>query len=289
MPRQHRGLLDRRVQAEAECGVPTHHWSACQKTPTSPGQRRSVGPSDHSRVSWDPKPGGRRRFRSDVSNPGRVRVARFLMPRDPCAGLPWPPDRWREHLDGIWYVLTATRGEVRTRSGRRRRPTAAVVDSSSVKGITSSRATRGSTARRMSTASTSRPGRLRRPRRRRRRDRSEHAGPSRLPGTVTQGQTRRTHHRARLSRHGYRPNCHHGRGQGWGHRRHRDRTEARPRLHRPATPLDRRTHQRMDQPLPTHQLPLRSHPRSARRVPTSAKSPYSYDENSTTASCSTRF
>lgn len=35
---------------------------------------------------------------------------------------------------GLWArVLTAIRGEVRTRSGRRRRPTAAVVDSSSVK------------------------------------------------------------------------------------------------------------------------------------------------------------
>jgi Transposase DDE domain len=38
---------------------------------------------------------------------------------------------WRA---GIWpKVLTAIRGEVRTRSGRRRRPTAAVVDSSSLK------------------------------------------------------------------------------------------------------------------------------------------------------------
>lgn len=74
-----------------------------------------------------------------------------------------PPERWREYLDAILYVLrtgcawrhlphdftvswsaahkhflrwcraTAIRGEVRTRSGRRRRPTATVVDSSSVK------------------------------------------------------------------------------------------------------------------------------------------------------------
>ena len=92
------------------------------------------------------------------------------MPNHPNGGRPCPPERWREYLDAILYVLrtgcawrhlphdftvswsaahkhflrwcragtwtkvlTAIRDEVRTRSGRRRGPTAAVVDSSSVK------------------------------------------------------------------------------------------------------------------------------------------------------------
>jgi transposase len=91
------------------------------------------------------------------------------VPNHPRGGRPCPPPRWREYLDAILYVLrtgcawrhlphdftvtwsaahkhflrrcrtgiwtrilTAIRGEVRTRSGRRRRPKAAVADSSSV-------------------------------------------------------------------------------------------------------------------------------------------------------------
>jgi transposase len=92
------------------------------------------------------------------------------VPKHPRAGRPCPPERWREYLDaalfvprtgcawrhlphdltvswsaahkhflrwcrtGTWTpILTAIRGEVRTRTGRRRRQSAAVVDSSSVK------------------------------------------------------------------------------------------------------------------------------------------------------------
>ncbi|MGO9509954.1 MAG: IS5 family transposase [Mycobacterium sp.] len=92
------------------------------------------------------------------------------MPDHPRRGRPCPPQRWREYLDAILYVLrtgcawrhlphdftvgwsaahkhfmrwcrsglwtrilAAIRGEARTRAGRGRRPTAAVVDSSSVK------------------------------------------------------------------------------------------------------------------------------------------------------------
>ena len=92
------------------------------------------------------------------------------MPEHPRRGRPCPPERWREYLDAILYVLrtgcawphlphdftvswsaahkhflrwcragtwakvlTAIRGEVRTPLGRRPRPTAVVVDSSSVK------------------------------------------------------------------------------------------------------------------------------------------------------------
>jgi hypothetical protein len=86
------------------------------------------------------------------------------VPKHPRAGRPCLSERWREYLDaalyvlrtcrhdftvnwsaahehflcwsraGIWTrILTAIRGEVRTRSGLRRRLTAAVVDSSRVK------------------------------------------------------------------------------------------------------------------------------------------------------------
>ena len=119
----------------------------------------------------DPKPGRRRRrYRSDLSDTAWARIARFLVSKHPRGGRPCPPQRRREYLDAILYVLrtgcawphlphdftvswsaahkhflrwcrngtwarilTTVRGEVRTRSGRRRRPTAAVVDSSSVK------------------------------------------------------------------------------------------------------------------------------------------------------------
>ena len=97
-------------------------------------------------------------------------ISRFIISDHPRGGRPCQPERRREYLDAILYVLrtgcawrhlphdftvgwsaahkhflswcrpgtwakvlTAIRGEVRTRSGRRRRPTAAVVDSSSVK------------------------------------------------------------------------------------------------------------------------------------------------------------
>jgi len=121
-------------------------------------------------VSCDASAARRRRYRSDLSDTAWARIARFIVPDHPRGGRPCPPERWREYLYAILYVLrtgcawrhlphdfsvswsaahknflrwcragtwakvlTAVRGEVRTRSGRRRRPTAAVVDSSSVK------------------------------------------------------------------------------------------------------------------------------------------------------------
>jgi transposase len=101
---------------------------------------------------------------------GILCIAGFLVPKHPKGGRPCPPQRWREYLDatlwalrtgcawrhlphdftvswsaahkhllrgcrnGTWArILTTVGGEVRTRSGRRRRPTAAVRDSSSIK------------------------------------------------------------------------------------------------------------------------------------------------------------
>jgi transposase len=100
---------------------------------------------------------------------GAARIARFTVPNHPPGGRPRPAQRRPEYVDAIRYVLptgcawrhlphdctlswcaahkhflrwcragtwttvlTAIRGEVRTRSGPRRRPTAAVVDSSSI-------------------------------------------------------------------------------------------------------------------------------------------------------------
>lgn len=113
---------------------------------------------------------GRRRYHSDLSDTAWAGIAGVPVPKHPRGGRRCPPQRWREYLDAIsyvlrtgctrrhlphdftvswssahkhflrWYrtgvwarILTAVRGEVRTRSGRRQRPTAAVVDSSSVK------------------------------------------------------------------------------------------------------------------------------------------------------------
>jgi transposase len=97
-------------------------------------------------------------------------VARFIVRDHPRGGRPCPPQRWREHLNaalyvlrtgcawrhlphdftvswsaahkhflrwcraGVWFkALAAVRGEVRARAGRRKRPSAAMMDSSSVK------------------------------------------------------------------------------------------------------------------------------------------------------------
>jgi transposase len=105
-----------------------------------------------------------------LSDTAWTRIARFIVAVHPRGGRPCPPQRWREYLDATRYVLptgcpwrhlphdftvgcsaahkhflrwcrtgtwtrilTVIRGEVRTRSGRPRRPTAAVVDSSGVK------------------------------------------------------------------------------------------------------------------------------------------------------------
>lgn len=122
------------------------------------------------RLLCDPKPCRRRRYRSALTDTAWARIARFLVPEHPRGGRPCPADHWHEYLDASLYVLrtgcawrhlphdvtvhwsaahkhflrwsrdgtlsrmlAAIRSEVRARSGRRRRPTAAVVDSSSVK------------------------------------------------------------------------------------------------------------------------------------------------------------
>lgn len=106
----------------------------------------------------------------DLSDTAWARIGRFLVPNHPRGGRPCPPERWREYLDAALYVLrtgcawrhlphdftvgwsaahkhflrwcrtevwaktlTNVRGEVRTRTDRQRRPSAAVIDASSVK------------------------------------------------------------------------------------------------------------------------------------------------------------
>ncbi|MBS4729840.1 transposase [Mycobacterium sp. SM1] len=99
-----------------------------------------------------------------MSDTAWARIAGFLVPKHPKGARPRPPQRWREYLDACLYVLragcawrhlphdvtvswsaahkhflrwcrdgtwarilTTVGGEVRARSGRRRRPTAAAV------------------------------------------------------------------------------------------------------------------------------------------------------------------
>lgn len=50
------------------------------------------------------------------------------------------------------------------------------------------------------------------------------------------------------------------RSRGLRHRRRGVQAETRTRIHSPTPQLGRRTHQRLDQPLPPHRLPLRNHP-----------------------------
>jgi transposase len=131
--------------------------------------RQRAGAADHDRWLCDQSP-QRRRYASDLSDTAWARIAGFIVPNHPRRGRPCPPQRWLQYVDAIPYVLrtgcawrhlphdftvncsaahkhllrwcragiwakvhTAIRGEARTRSARRRRPSAAVIDSSSVK------------------------------------------------------------------------------------------------------------------------------------------------------------
>jgi hypothetical protein len=103
-------------------------------------------------------------------------------------------------------------------------------------------------------------GRLRRFANRRCPHRGRCAGPGSLPNTAPQGQTR-----CPTITHVWVDNGYTGStvanapGQGWSPCRRRVRPQTRPRLHRPATSLAGRTHQRLDQPLPPPRPPPRSH------------------------------
>jgi len=96
--------------------------------------------------------------------------------------------RW--YRTGIWTpILTAIGGEVRTRSGRRRRPTAAVVDSSSVKASPVAAPLGFPRDDKSRWRQTPRAGRLRRNSGRCRPHRGRRAGSLRLPETAAPGQT----------------------------------------------------------------------------------------------------
>jgi len=113
----------------------------------------------------------RGRYPSDLSDTAWARIAAFVVPAHPKGGRPCPAGRWRQYVNAMFYVvrtgcpwralphdftvtwsathkhflrwtrsglwsrlLRVLREETRQRSGRRRKPTGAVVDSSSVKG-----------------------------------------------------------------------------------------------------------------------------------------------------------
>ena len=70
MPGQHLVLLDRRIQAEPECGVPSHHTiSLPQPTDNNPSPGGEVsGRRDHRRSSSDPDRAADRRCGSGLSD-----------------------------------------------------------------------------------------------------------------------------------------------------------------------------------------------------------------------------
>ncbi len=115
---------------------------------------------------------GRRCYPSDLTDNGWARIRTLVIPGQPRGGRPCAEVRWREHVNalpyvvrtgcpwrsllhdftvsrsathehftkwtrtGLWHQLLRTlREEARTRAGRKKEPTAAVVDSSSVKGM----------------------------------------------------------------------------------------------------------------------------------------------------------
>jgi transposase len=122
---------------------------------------------------------------------------------------------------GIWTrILTAIRGEVRTRSGRRRRPTAAVVDSGGI--LVAAVVTPANVQDRAAF-----PTLLRKAKR---------SAPTIGHVWVDKGYTGHTVATA-AAKAGVTVDVVCG-------------PETRPRVHRPAAPLGGRTHQRLDQPLP---------------------------------------
>ena len=113
----------------------------------------------------------RGRYPSDLSDTAWARIAAFVVPAHPKGGRPCPAGRWRQYVNAMGYVartgcpwralphdftvtwsathkhflvwtrsglwsrlLRVLREEARQHTGRPRRPTGAVVDSSSVKG-----------------------------------------------------------------------------------------------------------------------------------------------------------
>lgn len=191
-----------------------------------------------------------RRYRSDLSDSAWERITRFLVPRRRKGGRPCPPERRREYLDamlcvlrtgcawrhlshdftvswsaahkhilrwcrnGAWArILTAVRGEVRTRSRRRRRPHRGGRGFLQRPGVPGDRAAR--LRRREEIDGVTRhalvaprcPGR-------RGRHPGRRAGPGRIPEAAAQGQTDRADDQPRIGRQGlHRPDRHHRRSQ----------------------------------------------------------------------------
>jgi transposase len=63
-------------------------------------------------MSCDASGARRRRYRSDLSDTAWARIARFIVSHHRNGGRPCPPERWREYLDAILYVLrTGSHGD----------------------------------------------------------------------------------------------------------------------------------------------------------------------------------
>src|SRR5665647_1159317 len=171
VPGEHAGLLDARVEAVAERRVAGHHRPCWQVPLTPPLTCNLTWVAGAIITAMTTHVTSRGRYPSDLSDTAWARIAAFVVPAHPKGGRPCPAGRWREYMDAMGYVartgcpwralphdftvtwsathkrflvwtrsglwsrlLRVLREEARQHTGRPRRPTGAVVDSSSVKG-----------------------------------------------------------------------------------------------------------------------------------------------------------
>src|SRR5450756_2114218 len=248
-------------------------------------------------------PTTRPRYPSDLSDTAWWRICGLVVPKHERGGRPCSQARWREYVNVLLYIartgipwralphdftvtwsaahkhftrwtktglwkrlMRVLREEARTGAGRTAKPTAAIVDSSSVKGMPVAGPRGFDGAKKIdgikrhilvdttglllgvhATAANVQ-------------DRAAFADLLTVSDCATvrkvwadKGYTGTTPARGR----------HGGRDQAG----HRLRTQAHRRVHRPAPPLGRGTHQRVDQPPPTPRAPVRDHPGRPRRLP----------------------
>src|SRR5665647_871921 len=163
VPGEHAGLLDARVEAVAERRVAGHHRPCWQVPLTPPVTCNLTWVAGAIITTMTTHVTSRGRYPSDLSDTAWARIAAFVVPAHPKGGRPYvnamgyvartgcpwralPHDftvTWsatHKHFlvwtrSGLWSrLLRVLREEARQHTGRPRRPTGAVVDSSSVKG-----------------------------------------------------------------------------------------------------------------------------------------------------------
>ena len=84
-------LLDSRVEAELECGVPVHLSASIPSATDKSRPPRRVGPRDHLRRSSDQHSSRRRRYHFDLCDTAGASIARFIVAQHPPGGRPCLP------------------------------------------------------------------------------------------------------------------------------------------------------------------------------------------------------